>query len=320
MSDTSGFAYTIRRLSKIYLPARVQANREISFDVPRGEIFGIFGPNGAGKTTLVKQMAGLLRPTSGEIHLFERDAVRDPDLVPTTVSYYGQKVLALRAHRVREVIMHTAVLRGESTADARRITEELIEKFDLGHIADRMMLKLSGGQQRQAALLASLAGYRPVIILDEPTNELDPSMRKRVWDHLWTMNADRGTTIILVTHNVLEAEQVVERVAIIDRGILAALGTPGELKRRVDSSVRVEVRLKHGCDDGRLGGIAGAVRIREGRYRITAHRDRAESLFRSVLGSVGMRRLDDFRLITPSLEDIYLRYTREQHDGEAGTQ
>ncbi|MEW6524323.1 MAG: ABC transporter ATP-binding protein [Bacillota bacterium] len=304
--------YMVRGVTKVYLPARVQANIDIDLDIHRGEVFGLFGPNGAGKTTLVKQMAGLLKPTSGQIRLFGRDVVADPQSVPHFVSYYGQKVLALRAHTVREVLLHTAVLRGLAVAEARKVTSELIDRFNLGAIAGRIMLKLSGGQQRQAALLASLTGHRPVLILDEPTNELDPAVRRKIWDYLWELNQGQGTTIILVTHNVLEAEQVVERVAIIDSGRVVALGTPGELKAEVDASVRVEVRIKPGVDaDGLLGSVPGSLRLREGQYRIAARREQADELLGTVIRLVGLARLDDFRLVTPSLEDVYLRYTAQ---------
>jgi ABC-type multidrug transport system ATPase subunit len=303
-------AYAISDLTKVYMPSGVCANRGISLSIDQGEIFGIFGPNGAGKTTLVRQLAGLLRPTSGKIALFGQDVVAEPEIVPRFVAYYGQKVMALRAHRVREVILHSAVLRGMTVPDAKRQTAEIIEFFGLGGIADRIMQRLSGGQQRQTALLATLVGDRPLLILDEPTNELDPANRRKVWEYLGELNRKYGTTIILVTHNVLEAEQVVERVAIIDRGRAVAIGTPGELKSKVDRTVRVEVRLKPGADEGPLAGLPGATRVREGSFRVTATREQAQELLGMVLTRTTFADLDDFRLVTPSLEDVYLRYTQ----------
>lgn len=297
-------------LCKSYASSRVKANDGISLEIQRGEIFGVFGPNGAGKTTLVKQIAGLLRPTSGKISLFGHDVVAQPQIVPNYVAYYGQRIPALRAYTLKEVLLHTAVLRGMAPADARKSSAELIERFDLGASANRMMVRLSGGQQRQAALLASLIGSLPVLILDEPTNELDPAIRKRVWDYLWGLNQQEGKTIVLVTHNVLEAEQVVERVAIINHGRLVAIGTPGELKRQVDSSVRIEVRLKHRVDGKEvLGRFPGVTCLREGHYRINVAREKADETFRDITRRVGLDSLDDFRLITPTLEDVYIKCT-----------
>ncbi len=328
------FSYEVKDLTKVYTSSKVAANRDIGLDIRSGEVFGIFGTNGAGKTTLVRQMAGLLRPTSGAIRLLGHDVVADPSVVPHFVSYYDQKVMALRAHKVHEVILHTAIFRGLSVAQARSATHDLLDRFGLGSVADRPMFKLSGWQQRQTALLASLVGDRPVLILDEPTNELDPTKRRQVWDYLWELNQQRGTTIILVTHNVMEAEQVVERVAIIDQGRVVALGTPGELKAAVDGSVRVEVRLRPTSaaasalpGDGRAAAGAsaadafarfpGAVRLREGQYRITAPREQAQQLFRAVLDRVGLDRLDDFRLVTPSLEDVYIHFTAKERSEPA---
>ncbi len=311
-SSIAADAYVVSELTKVYQPGGIRANEGISLNIKAGEIFGLFGPNGAGKTTLVKQMAGLIKPNSGDIRLLGHDVVASPHLVPHFVSYYGQKILALRAHKVREVLLHTAVLRGLPVSEACKVVAELLEWFELTSIADRIMLRLSGGQQRQTALLASLAGPRPVLILDEPTNELDPAVRRRVWEYLWARNQEQGTTIILVTHNVLEAEQVVERVAIVDGGLLVAIGTPGQLKAEVDASVRVEVRLRPTTDtacEQLLASLPGSVRLREGLYRVTAPRERADDLFRTVVGQVGIEALDDFRLVTPSMEDVYLRYT-----------
>jgi ABC-2 type transport system ATP-binding protein len=318
LSDTGPFSYVISGLHKVYRPSGVVANRDISLRIGNGEIFGIFGPNGAGKTTLVKQMAALLRPTSGSITLFGNDVVANPHIVPHLIAYYGQNYAALWGHKVREVILHTAVLRGMPVAEARRAASELIERFGLTDIANRQLRHLSGGQRRQTALMAGFIGRRSLLILDEPTNELDPAKRRQVWDYLWEANQRDGTTIVLVTHNVLEAEQVVRRVAIIDRGRIIALGTPGELKAEVDDSVRIEVRLKEAVADGEavIAAFPGAVRLREGHYSISAPRARAEELFREVIGGVGLDRLDDFRLITPTMEDVYVRYTRKAAEAD----
>ena len=170
--------YQVRDLCKVYRSSGVAANDHISLDVRRGEVFGIFGPNGPGKTTLVRQMAGLLRPTSGAIRLLTHDVVANPGVVPELVSYYGQRLAVLRAYKLHEVILHIAVLGGMSTYRARRATADLLEAFELTPLANQLMLRLSGGQQRMALLLASLVSRLPVLILDEPTNELDPARRR----------------------------------------------------------------------------------------------------------------------------------------------
>lgn len=310
--------YRVKQLTKIYGAQGPVANDNIDLEIAQGELFGIFGPNGAGKTTLVRQMAGLLKPTSGQIYLFEYDVIATPSVVPHYVGYYGQKVLALEAHKLHEVLYITGLLRGQSGVDAHRQRENLIARFELEGLADRLMSQLSGGERRLAALLATFMSYPPILILDEPTNELDPVRRRQVWEYLWELNRERGVTIILITHNLLEAENAVERVAIIDRGRLKALGTPGELKRQVADNVRLELRLRDGCGQDSeefLAQLAGSVRIRPGRWQITVPKDRALSLLSVVLEELGLEVLDDFRLITPTLEDVYIGVTGKVWEG-----
>jgi ABC-type multidrug transport system ATPase subunit len=317
-------AYCVEQLTKVYGTQDLMANDKIDLKIPEGTIFGIFGPNGAGKTTLVRQMAGLLRPTSGRIYLFEHDVIADPSVVPHYVGYYGQKALALEAYKLREVLYITGLLRGQSKADARHQTESLIERFGLTGLAEQLMNRLSGGEKRLAALLATFMGYPPVLILDEPTNDLDPVRRRQVWDYLWDLNRERGTTIILVTHNLLEAERVVEQVAIIDHGKLQAVGTPGNLKRLVEDRVRLEVRLRAGYKSEAeifLASLRGSVQLRPNYWQITIPKGEASQLLSIVLEHLDSNILDDFRLITPTLEDVYIQLTgkRWEDDTHADT-
>jgi ABC-type multidrug transport system ATPase subunit len=305
-------AYEVEQLTKRYRGQGQPANEDISLTIAQGEFFGVFGPNGAGKTTLVRQLTALLKPTAGSIRLFAHDVVRRPEVVPRSVGYYGQKVAALRQHTPEEVLVITGVLRGLATAEARRQAAALIARFDLGAVARRRLATLSGGEQRLAVLLATLVGAPPVLIFDEPTNELDPVRRRHFWEQLDTLNRERGTTVVLTTHNLVEAEQVVERVALIDRGRLVALATPGELKRRVADRVRLEVRLREPAlarAEPGLAGLPGARRLRPGRWEIAAPQAEAAALLPRVVNLVGLDALDDFRLLTPTLEDVYVHFT-----------
>ncbi|MCL0090186.1 ABC transporter ATP-binding protein [Dehalococcoidia bacterium] len=321
--------YRVEQLTKVYpkgptaegYPTGVTANDEIDLEVAQGEILGIFGPNGAGKTTLVRQMAGLLRPSSGRIFLFDHDVVAKPAVVPRYAGYYNQIAVGLESHKFREVVYGTGRLRGQSKAAAQKQTDSLIQRFDLKELADRLVGKLSGGERRLAALLSTFMNYPPVLILDEPTNELDPVRRRLVWDYLHELNGQRGTTIILVTHNVLEAEWAVQRVAIIDLGKLQAMGTPGELKRLVEDTVRLEVRLRSGQEEQAqdfLARIPGSIRLRLGVWQITTPKREASTLFSTVIERLGFETLDDFRLITPTYEDVYIKLTGKRWEGNDG--
>ncbi|MCI2424980.1 ABC transporter ATP-binding protein [Candidatus Acetothermia bacterium] len=311
-------AYTVEQLTKVYKKGNVSANDKIDLEIAQGEIFGVFGPNGAGKTTLVRQMAGLLRPTSGRIFLFNHDVVAKPGAVPHYVGYYGQMVVGLNAHKFREALYITGRLRGQSKADAHKQTDSLIERLDLKDLADRLVGKLSGGEKRLAALLSTFMNYPPILILDEPTNELDPLRRRLVWEYLQELNHERGTTIILVTHNLLEAEWVVERLAIIDSAKLRGLGTPGELKRLTGDTVRLEVRLRDGHEveaEDFLAAIPESIRVRPGFWQITTRREKSTTLLSTVFERLATAGLDDFRLIMPTLEDVYIKLTGKRWEG-----
>ncbi|MCL0093470.1 ABC transporter ATP-binding protein, partial [Dehalococcoidia bacterium] len=167
-------------------------------------------------------------------------------------------------------------------------------------------------------LLSTFMNYPPLLMLDEPTNELDPVRRRIIWDYLHELNGQRGTTIILVTHNVLEAEWVVQRVAIIDLGKLQGLGTPGQLKRLVADTVRMEVRLRDGQEEQTenfLAAMPDSIRLRSGVWQITIPKGEASALFSTVIERLGFETLDDFRMITPTFEDVYIKLTGKRWEG-----
>ncbi|MFE4579162.1 ABC transporter ATP-binding protein/permease [Streptomyces chartreusis] len=290
----------------------IKANDGLTFDVPRGQVFGLFGANGAGKTTLVLQMLGLVRPTSGSITVNGIDVVRHPELVKATVGFLPQRGLSMRLIEARRALHYTGRLRGQSETDARRQTDELIEELGLGPYADRQVERLSGGLMRLVNFGMTLMGRPELIVLDEPTNELDPHNRRLIWDIVQRRAAEDGTTIVLVTHNVLEAEKAVHRVAVMHGGRITAMGTPGELKEQTGAQARLELFVRDGgslteAEAARLGRI-GVVSPgdRSGSYLVTAPPDRIQPLLEVLVTDVGVTRVDDFRFARPTLEDVYL--------------
>ncbi|HEY5051625.1 MAG TPA: ABC transporter ATP-binding protein, partial [Acidothermaceae bacterium] len=210
-----GIAYVVSGLSKVYRAKSgdVTATDDIALEVRRGEVFGLLGPNGAGKTSLVRQLIGLLRPDAGRIQLFGRDVVAVPRVVPDFVAYLPQDDAALADLTTAGALETTARLRGLSRPGATAARDDVIDELGLGGFADRPIAKLSGGQRRLAGVGAALVGDRPVLVLDEPTTGLDPSARRAVWSALERRRSEQATTVVLVTHNVLEAETVLDRVA-----------------------------------------------------------------------------------------------------------
>lgn len=307
--------YSVRNLCKIYQQGQVVANDHLSFDLEEGEIFGLLGPNGAGKTTLVRMMMGLLAPTSGDITLRGHDVVANPHKPSELVSYVTQQPDALADLTVMEALSITGHLRGMTRPAARCQASDLVEEFQLTEFAGRVLGRLSGGQKRLTGFCLALMGNRPVMILDEPTNDLDPVHRRWLWDKLIALNRDHGTTIILVTHNVAEAERVLRRVGIINRGKITAIDRVGALKARVSDSVRLELCFRANGNQDCQGQrqlleeiFSGDIRqLDPGRWQVLAPRDRAQYEIASVMQQVGLEQLEDMRILLPTLEDVYMK-------------
>jgi ABC-2 type transport system permease protein len=310
----------VEHLKHLY-PARgresqpVLANDDLSFEVNRGEIFGLLGPNGAGKTTLILQLIGLLAPSSGSIWIEGIDVVSSPDKVKTLASYLPQSGLPMRYTTVEQALFFTGRLRGQKSDEAKKQARDLIEELEMGPYAGRAMNKLSGGMAHLANFAMALMAYPRVLVLDEPTNELDPHNRHIVWEKITSLNREKGVTCVLVTHNVVEAEGVIQRVAVIQQGKLIALGTPGELKQRNGGLVRLEFHMRDGeaftADDYMtLAPLCEIEEVRGGQYRLYMPQKSVGDVTSALVSEIGLQRLDDFRLAPPSLEDVYLDLER----------
>ncbi|MBN1284144.1 MAG: ABC transporter ATP-binding protein [Anaerolineae bacterium] len=307
--------YDIHDLTKIYPGQTRPANDRITLQIEAGEVFGLLGENGAGKSTLVRQMANLTRSTSGSITLFGApvDAVgADPLHVPRCVGYMPQEPGAMNLLTIGEALYFTAHLRGLSRADARRERDRLLDLWGIGDLRDRATPRLSGGQRRLLRLAVAMAGMPPVLILDEPTNDLDPQRRKMVWDNLRRLNHEQGTTIIFVTHDAIEAEKIIQRVCIMRDGRVVALGRPGELKQRVDQKLRLELFFAPGAPPRLPDGFTPR-RIEPGRWLVLLER----AQIGETVNGLDLDRLDDFRLYSATLEDLYLHYANDAHSTQA---
>lgn len=305
-------AYEVRNLTKIYARPEVVANDSLSFTVEPGESFGLLGANGAGKTTLVRQLVGLLVPTSGEIRLFGEPLRPGRDRrVGRTVAYLPQGALALGELKVGEAIRWTGMLRGYDRARAETEASELLDALELGSVRDRQLRKLSGGQKRLVQIGMTLVARLPVLILDEPTADIDPALRARIWE-LISRRAGAGAAVVLVTHDVAEAEHVLDRVAILDRGQVIAFGTPSELKARLSHRTRIEVVLADGSDiDPHEVGraISEERKVRGRRISAWVPAEDAVSMLEKVVSTYGLKTLEDIHLVTPTLEDVYMELT-----------
>jgi ABC-2 type transport system ATP-binding protein len=312
--DTEDGCCTVRELVKTYRAGRggkaaaVRANAGISLEVRRGEVFGLLGPNGAGKSTLVRQLTGLLRPDSGSIDILGHDIVRHPERAARLLAYLGQESTALDELTVSLAVETTARLRGLDRARAREARDAVLAELALEPIADRVLGRLSGGQRRLACFATALVVERPLLVLDEPTTGMDPVARRAVWAAVDRRRAEHGTTVLLVTHNVIEAETVLDRVAVVDEGRVIACDTPGGLKALVDGDVRLDLVWRDEAPVGlpMIAELAGRAVTAGRRWTVRADPDQARDLVAQVTAGPAFAALDDFSLSTPSLEDVYL--------------
>ncbi len=231
----------IEELTKVYRGG-TRANDGISLGIEEGDVFGLLGHNGAGKTTLVNQVVGLLRPTSGSIRIDGRDMIASPDTARKLCSFQAQAQVPIDGLTPRQAIDLLGQLRGSSKSDVQRRRDRLVAALDLGEWLDVDSARLSGGVKRLVAFAMAAVTPGRVVMLDEPTNDVDPVRRRLLWRQVRTL-ADHGAAVLLVTHNVIEAERSVDRLAILDEGRVIAEGTPAQLKGRLGAALRLELVL-----------------------------------------------------------------------------
>ncbi len=298
-------ALTIAGLSKRY-PGGVLANDGVDLRIERGAVLGLLGPNGAGKTTLVKQIIGLLKPTSGSIVLDGHDLVANPSLARQLCAYLPQGALPLSSFRPGEVIELVGRIRGGDRRSVRRRTAELTEALELDEWTDTFGARLSGGVKRLVGFVMTAVWPAPLVILDEPTNDVDPLRRRLLWKQVRRLAAE-GSTVLLVTHNVLEAEQAVDRLAVMDRGRIIAEGTPASLRARSRQRLRLQLDLPPGAAAPRLPPLVrDQVRLGRRLHLLIDERDAVEAIhWARSLAEEG--RAEEYALGGTTLEDVYIR-------------
>jgi ABC-2 type transport system ATP-binding protein len=295
-------------VTKVYDNGRVRANDEVTLEVRPGEVYGLLGPNGAGKSTLVRQIIGLLKPTEGQITLGPYDLVADPDAARQLCSYLPQAQMPIDSFRVREAIELTGRIRGGDASAVRRRADELIDALDIGEWRSRLGQSLSGGIKRLTGFAMVTVWPGRLVILDEPTNDVDPLRRRLLWDQIRALG-EAGCAVLLVTHNVMEAEKSVDRLAIIADGRLIAEGTPGSLKADDRDHLRLQVMLAPRSATPELPDwLTRATRVG---HNLIGTVDQSDG----ALGLAWARDLvarsiaEEYALGATTLEDVYIRLT-----------
>jgi ABC-2 type transport system ATP-binding protein len=228
----------------------------IDLRVPAGEFFGFLGPNGAGKTTTIKTLVTLLHPTGGSITVNGYDVVRESRAVRETIGYMAQETSIDPELTARENVSFACQAYGVPKGERRERIEELLDLVDLADVADKQAEEFSGGMKKRLDAATALVHRPPLVFLDEPTTGLDPSARNRLWEYFREIN-DRGTTIFLTTQYLEEADQLCDRLAVIDEGRIVADGSPAALKREVGGEI-LDVEVADG--DSAIERAAGVAR------------------------------------------------------------
>ena len=307
MNGDGSWQFSAREVRKTY-DGTTFANDGITIEVSPGEVYGLLGPNGAGKSTFVKQVMGLLKPTTGSITLGSYDLVEDPAAARQLCSYLPQAQMPIDSFKAREAIHIAGLIRGGAADDVAKRTDALIDSLQIEEWRDTPGVKLSGGVRRLVGFAMATVCPGRIVFLDEPTNDVDPLRRRLLWERVRAV-ADEGSAVFLVTHNVLEAEKSVDRLAVIDRGRLLAQGTPSSLKAEDRGRMRLLVMLVPGAADPDLPAcVLGSTRVGNHLATVIPESDVASGIaWAQQLIADG--RAEEYAVGATSLEDAYIRLT-----------
>ena len=312
-----GTAIEVRGLERLF-PGKIKAVDGIDLDVDDGEIYAFLGPNGAGKTTTVRMLVTLLQPTGGSAKVAGFDVVKDPQSVRRSIGVALQEAALDPLMTGQELMELQATLHGIGRREATQRGRALLERVGLSQAADRRVGTYSGGMRRRLDLGMALVHAPRVLFLDEPTTGLDPQSRRAIWDEVRRLN-DEGTTVFLTTQYLEEADQLADRVGIINRGRMAAEGTPAALKARMGRSY---LELAIAGDGGAppvdvLSRYGDVMPSENGTVRIALEHGASDipPIVRA-LDEAGVA-VESLRLVEPTLDDVFVATTGERLEGEA---
>jgi len=275
----------------------------ISFDVKSGEVFGLLGPNGAGKTTTIKILTGLTQPTSGKAIVSGLDVTQNPNEVKRRIGWISADVIVDDDLSAWENLELQGKLEG--IKDWKDRAKQLLEYFGIFEFKDRQLGKFSTGMRKKVEISMALLNSPDVVFMDEPTIGLDVSTRKALWDIIKKINRDFGVTVLLTTHYMEEADMLCERIAIINKGKITAVGSPEDLKSRYGGDV-IEIQF-YGNFDPKVFEKYGAVTIKENVIKIKVNN--AESMLIDMLKDLSQVKVKSLKIEKASLDTAFLNLT-----------
>lgn len=325
-------AIEVHDLVKRYPKVPVNAVDKISFAIRQGEIFGLLGPNGAGKTTTISMLTSSMLPTSGTIHIMGIDIGRYPTEVKRRIAVVPQRSNLDQSLHARDILIFHAAYHNVPHKIREARADELLAELGLTRQAKQKTGYYSGGMAQRIMLARALMHSPDVIFLDEPTHSLDPQSRLFLWERIRSLK-EKGTTIFLTTHDMMEAEQLCDRIAIMDHGRILVLGTTAELKRLIPYGIALEVALRipgqpatrdaqarQSVVDGLQRALPEGIKIetvppgmeaQQGLFVLRMYGEDVESFTTQTIQAVAEMgaELRDLHLINPSLEDTFIHLT-----------
>ena len=308
-----------RKLTKSFVVKKetVEAVKGVDIDVAPGELVAFLGPNGAGKSTTLRMLTTLLKPTSGTARVAGLDVTADPAGVRSRIGYIGQGNGGGHSYRVIDEMVMQGRFYGMNTTDAMARANELLKSLELTDLAKRTVIKLSGGQRRRMDVALGLMHEPRLLFLDEPSTGMDPQNRANLWEHIMRLRAERGTTIVLTTHYMDEADSMSERVIVIDHGRIIADDTAARLKANLAGDLlAVEVAAGSAAEvRGLLGRAAAEGELEENAYdgvvrfrlRLTQGSRLAPGLLKQMYDAGAPAQ--SVELKPPTLDDVFLELT-----------
>ena len=320
MGEKITYAIEAQKLSKVF-GGGIKAVNGISFNVEEGEIFGFLGPNGAGKTTTIRMIITLTKPNSGSISVFGVDAVRNPSEVRRMLGYVPQAVSVdgdLTAYE--NLLIFSKLFHVEHGIRKKRISDAL-EYMGLSERANDLVKHFSGGMMRRLEIAQSLVNRPKILFLDEPSIGLDPISKRQGWNYVKNLNKEFGVTIFITTHDMLEADELCNRIAIMNRGNIAVMGPPRELKASIGGDLII-VKLSSPASNIILPRELGSI-VNNDQSELRIQTDvAAETALPRVMEFFSRSGLvvDSISISKPNLDDVFTKYTKSSllEDQETG--